>query len=256
MNTRALACTLLVCVGSLSSVSGHTTGPIAPVVPARWVVLDSLDQEVGTVNGAVGFGATVTLLVEGQLWHSVTPQPDRLMNFSVSPAGFSVPSGPLPGTTSYYPARNCTGTSYVAGSVPVEEGFVGSAGPSNDGRVYRVEATITIQVQSIAFHNSECINQAPAPREVVSNVMSFSIADVAGHFVPPFRAVLTPLASTSTEWTFCAPEGGACAFTGTREVRYGSNGSFVFTTLTDGTACTNEVFGDPIVGTVKQCSIQ
>ena len=53
------------------------------------------------------------------------------------------------------------------------------------------------------------------------------------------------------DWTFCAPEGGVCAFTGTTEVRYGANGSFVYRTLTDGTACTNEVFGDPIYGTVK-----
>ena len=59
-----------------------------------------------------------------------------------------------------------------------------------------------------------------------------------------------------TEWTFCAPEGGVCAFTGTMEVRYGANGSFVYKTLTDGTACTNEVFGDPIYGTVKQCAIR
>ena len=27
-------------------------------------------------------------------------------------------------------------------------------------------------------------------------------------------------------------------------------------TQADGTACTNEVFGDPIVGTVKECSIK
>ena len=59
-----------------------------------------------------------------------------------------------------------------------------------------------------------------------------------------------------TEWTFCASEGGVCAFTGTTEVRYGANGAYVYQTLTDGTACANAVFGDPIVGTVKQCSIR
>ena len=57
------------------------------------------------------------------------------------------------------------------------------------------------------------------------------------------------------DWTFCAAEGGVCAFSGTMEVRYGANGFFFFQTLTDGTACANEVFGDPISGTVKQCSI-
>ena len=58
------------------------------------------------------------------------------------------------------------------------------------------------------------------------------------------------------EWTFCAPENGVCAFTGTREVRYGANDAFVIQTLTDGTVCTNEVFGDPIFGTVKQCELR
>ena len=57
-------------------------------------------------------------------------------------------------------------------------------------------------------------------------------------------------------WTFCAPEGGVCGFTGTTEVRYGANGSYVYQTLTDGTACTNDVFGDPIYGTVKECAIK
>jgi hypothetical protein len=57
------------------------------------------------------------------------------------------------------------------------------------------------------------------------------------------------------EWTFCASEGGVCAFTGTTEVRYGANGSYVYKTVTDGTACTNEVFGDPIFGTVKTCDL-
>jgi len=93
----------------------------------------------------------------------------------------------------------------------------------------------------------------------VRQFTSFYLADVAGHFVPPFRAVLIPLASTPStpmDWTFCAAEGGVCAFTGVREVRYGANGSFVLKTLTDGSACINEVFGDPIYGTVKQCSIK
>ena len=66
-------------------------------------------------------------------------------------------------------------------------------------------------------------------------------------------AIKTPPA---TEWTFCAPEDGICAFTGTLEVRYGADGSFFYQTLTGGTACTNEVFGDPIHGTPKQCDIR
>ena len=45
------------------------------------------------------------------------------------------------------------------------------------------------------------------------------------------------------------------AVTGTTAVRYGANGLFVVKTLTDGTACTNEVFGDPAPDVAKSCSL-
>jgi hypothetical protein len=38
-------------------------------------------------------------------------------------------------------------------------------------------------------------------------------------------------------------------------VRYGANGSFVVKTFTNGTACTNKVFGDPAPGVAKSCSL-
>ena len=60
----------------------------------------------------------------------------------------------------------------------------------------------------------------------------------------------------TSDWTLCAAEGGVCAFPGTEEVRYGANGSYFYRSLTGGTACTNSVFGDPIVGTVKHCALR
>ena len=56
-------------------------------------------------------------------------------------------------------------------------------------------------------------------------------------------------------WTFCASEGGLCAFSGTQQVRYGANGAYFYKSLSGGTPCTNSVFGDPIAGTAKQCHI-
>jgi probable HAF family extracellular repeat protein len=72
---------------------------------------------------------------------------------------------------------------------------------------------------------------------------------------PKHYAIRTPPTPPPTEWTFCAPEGGVCAFTGTREVRYGANGAFSIKTFTNGTACTNEVFGDPAPDVAKSCSL-
>ena len=57
-----------------------------------------------------------------------------------------------------------------------------------------------------------------------------------------------------SNWTFCANENGYCSFSGTRNIRYGANGSYFYRTLTNGTTCSNSVFGDPLFGVVKQCN--
>jgi hypothetical protein len=54
----------------------------------------------------------------------------------------------------------------------------------------------------------------------------------------------------------CAWEGDYCSFEGTTEISYGLGGSVVQKTLTDGTWCTNRIFGDPIPGYRKQCTIK
>jgi hypothetical protein len=56
-----------------------------------------------------------------------------------------------------------------------------------------------------------------------------------------------------TSWTVCASEGGACAFPGTRQVRYGANGVYVMRTFSNGTRCNSDVFGDPVPGFTKAC---
>lgn len=60
--------------------------------------------------------------------------------------------------------------------------------------------------------------------------------------------------STTSGWTACATEGGTCSFTGTMQVRYGANGSYVTKTLTGPVQCSNTVFGDPAPKVVKSCS--
>jgi hypothetical protein len=68
------------------------------------------------------------------------------------------------------------------------------------------------------------------------------------------RASSSEPVSTSS-WSSCATEGSICAFSGTKEVRYGANNRYVVKKLSDGTPCTNKIFGDPIVGVVKSCEI-
>jgi hypothetical protein len=59
------------------------------------------------------------------------------------------------------------------------------------------------------------------------------------------------------DWTFCANESGTCSFTGTQKVRYGAGTTYATPqTATNSLACTNVIFGDPIVGTAKHCDYQ
>ena len=61
-------------------------------------------------------------------------------------------------------------------------------------------------------------------------------------------------APAPSDWAFCSNEWDSCAFSGQMDVRYGANGTFTSPrTFTDGVECTNAVFGDPLVGTPKQC---
>ena len=84
-------------------------------------------------------------------------------------------------------------------------------------------------------------SSANQPREVVPTSQLYSAA-----------AVSAPISGTTN---FCANEGAFCSFSGTQQVRYGANGQYVTKTLTNGTACTNAIFGDPIVGVAKTCEV-
>jgi hypothetical protein len=56
-------------------------------------------------------------------------------------------------------------------------------------------------------------------------------------------------------YKFCSNEYEQCSFSGTKSVRYGANGTYVYRVLTNGTPCDNATFGDPLPGVVKQCAV-
>jgi hypothetical protein len=59
---------------------------------------------------------------------------------------------------------------------------------------------------------------------------------------------------STTAWLDCAPEGSICSVNGTRNVRYGANGSYFTKSVAGSIACTNTAFGgDPAYGYVKKC---
>lgn len=60
---------------------------------------------------------------------------------------------------------------------------------------------------------------------------------------------------TPANWVACATEDTICKFTGTAQVRYGTAEKYVVKALTGPVSCSNTVFGDPMPGYAKTCSL-
>jgi prepilin-type N-terminal cleavage/methylation domain-containing protein len=107
-------------------------------------------------------------------------------------------------------------------------------------------------------YQTDCTAQASPPtrykyiqiKSFDGGITTFSCAN--SQIASQSSTISTPVA----DWTSCATETGQCSFTGMANVRYGANGSYFYKILTNGTPCTNGIFGDPLVGTVKQCYYQ
>jgi hypothetical protein len=95
----------------------------------------------------------------------------------------------------------------------------------------------------------------------ITKVVSGSIACTSQAFGgDPARNVVkacdysSDTVSDSVTWTDCANEGQTCSVSGTREVRYGANGSYITKMVSGSVACTNQAFGrDPAYGFAKKC---
>ncbi|WP_418181269.1 hypothetical protein ACNSOL_12235 (plasmid) [Aliarcobacter lanthieri] len=58
------------------------------------------------------------------------------------------------------------------------------------------------------------------------------------------------------EWIGCAGENNTCYVDGIKTVRYGTSGYYSYKTINNSVYCSNTVFGDPILGSVKTCSFK
>ena len=70
----------------------------------------------------------------------------------------------------------------------------------------------------------------------------------------PAPAPAPTTTTTTTNWVACGGENSTCSFSGTRQVRYGANGTYAYKSATGSISCSNAVFGDPVYGIVKSCA--
>ena len=119
--------------------------------------------------------------------------------------------------------------------------------------VLELEAATALNVED----SVETVDDTEAAVEVIDgaeapNFRILAVADAAKTFT---------LAGTVFNAAPCASSvptaslGTTCSFKGTYRVAYGASGRFVTRAFTNGVTCSNDNFGDPIRGVVKQCFV-
>jgi hypothetical protein len=93
----------------------------------------------------------------------------------------------------------------------------------------------------------------PAPGAQKSCWIVHTVSAAASNHAARSAAGETTTNRAAITWTACASERGICSFSGTHDVKYGSDTRYVILNVTGGTPCNNGVFGDPAPGEVKQC---
>jgi hypothetical protein len=97
---------------------------------------------------------------------------------------------------------------------------------------------------------------------VAGRTASFYVLNVPRDKLPQFQQRISALSDTSVipapdvsgDWTPCANEAERCNFSGTKQVRYGADGIYTYSTFHDGVVCSNTAFGsDPLFGVIKHC---
>jgi Bacterial alpha-L-rhamnosidase 6 hairpin glycosidase domain len=75
----------------------------------------------------------------------------------------------------------------------------------------------------------------------------------AATFTDPIPNVPKSCQVSAELYNACSVEGQTCAFTGTKQVRFGANGQWLTRTASGSTPCDAATFGDPLPNVVKRC---
>lgn len=166
---------------------------------------------------------------------------------------------------------NAWSISPATGAVPCTQALFGNPSGSPESCYYRAYSgswTPTASAATLcANQNSTCTlpsgtwevwygsgsswKVAPATGAVPCNNTEFGSSGSSNQcYYQAYSGSWTPVVSA----TACAAENATCTLpTGTWEVWYGANTSWNVAPATGAVPCTNGVFGDPLVGTVKNC---
>lgn len=238
-----IAVVLSACGGGTDTVSDSSQGDRMPtprlfapgdITWTQCAVEDGICNVPGTNEVRYGLNGTyATRVVTGsvactnQVFGDPLPGADKVCEYAtIEPGGEPPPPPPPPppGDT-WTKCANEGGVCVFSGTTQVRYGLNG---------------TYAIRTASDSIGCNNQVFGDPLP-----GIVKICEYATSGSEPPPPPPDLT--------WTRCASEGGICSFSGTRQVRYGRDTTFVTRIATGSIGCNNEVFGDPLFGIVKVC---
>ncbi len=127
----------------------------------------------------------------------------------------------------------------------------GVQGNKNNGAVERPTVTGSVCGSAVASSDAKSSIQNSSSLKSSSPKSSTPKSSIPkSSFAPSSKAASS---ISGVQWISCARENQMCNFSGTKRVRYGAGINWREGTFTNGVACNNATFGDPIPGTVKSC---
>ncbi|WP_258171283.1 fibronectin type III domain-containing protein [Paenibacillus sp. R14(2021)] len=202
----------------------------------------------GSTTGAVTTTFTVTGLTPSTAYSFTVKARDAANN--VSPASNSLSVTTAAGDTQAPTApTNLASTGKTDTSVSLSW----SASSDNMGVTgYNVYYGTTLAGSTSGPSATTFVASGLAP----STAYTFTVkAKDASNNVSAASNAVTVTTDPLANWVLCAGENNTCSFTGTKQVRFGANGSFAYGTFTNSVMCSTNTFGDPAPGSYKSCEV-
>ena len=235
--------------GDLTSVEGRITMPQGPVDaawsrnPSAGTFTSQLTSPAGT-TGRVGIpklAGTITVSVNGAVvWSNGTFTARPGIGGGAQDDAYVYLTGVAPGSYTF----TATGLGNPAPPTPA-----GADLPAGFTRCGAEGGQCSFTGTRVVAYGAGVYTTKTATDGTACTSAAFN-GDPAANLVK--SCYVAPLGGPSG-YAQCAVENGTCAFSDNRRIAYGANGAFNFRILAGGTACTNDVFGDPFNGTAKAC---
>nr|WP_323746129.1 family 78 glycoside hydrolase catalytic domain [Catenulispora pinisilvae] len=232
---------------------GYSTISVAPQIPTG---LQHVAASIDTVRGTVASSWSVT---GDQVAMNVTIPVGATASVRVPNFGQNNVTTVSPAAGAVLESATGTETTYTVGSGTWR--FTGSLAPASSTSLPGTWSQCAAETGTCSFAGTDTVAFGAQGKYNYATVTGGTACSNTVFGDPDenvSKACYAEPAPTTTAgvWQECAAETGTCSFAGTDTVAFGAQGKYNYATATDGTACSDTVFGDPDEGVSKACYVE